>query len=77
MHDNEQEINFEVTATKKGFLIFSNEEYLHFYKAQLSWDTFSGIEIRDKNGKTDQSLWKIEEVKQKSESAEEADNIVG
>jgi hypothetical protein len=50
VYENQQEMNFEVTATKKGFLILLNDEYLHFYKARIPWDTFTGIEVRDKSG---------------------------
>lgn len=28
----------------------------------MPWETFSCIELRDKNGKTDKPIWKIEEV---------------
>ena len=60
-YDVNQELNLEVTASKQGFLILLNDEFFHFYKSRLPWDTFSLIEFRDGDEKTDKPIWKVED----------------
>lgn len=49
-YNKNQEVNLEVAATKQGFLIYLNDEFFHFYKSRLPWETFSFIELRVENG---------------------------
>lgn len=39
-YDVYKEVNTEVTVTKGGFLVYVNDEFFHFYKARLPWDSF-------------------------------------
>ncbi len=52
-YDTSKDLNLEVTVTKQGFLIYLNDEFFHFYKARLPWETFTSIELYDNKGKSD------------------------
>ena len=46
-YDIKKEVNLEVTVTSYGFLIFLNDEFFHYYKARIPWETFSSIRQLD------------------------------
>lgn len=62
-YDVNKVLNAEVTVTNGGFLVYVNNEFFHFYKARLPWETFVETKVyKDSTDKIDSSKWTVEEI---------------